>query len=300
VPYDARRVERIEINGLELRALSVGGLETCHWLPRWRVAFDIGRCPLPVVDCRTVLFTHAHMDHLGGIAYHTATRGLRRQPPPRYVVPPHCVADLGRLFEAWRALDRSDMSHTLVPLGPGQEYRLENGLVARPFLSPHSAPCQGYGLWSQKEKLKPEFHGRPGPELAELRRAGVTLSDTLETPEFVFCGDTRIEVVEQQAVVRTARVLVLECTFVDQRVSVDEARAKGHVHLDEIAARAELFRNEAILLTHFSARYGAHEIRAALDAKLPPSLRARVTPLLGGHERSAAAKEPIPDDLDPR
>ncbi|NOT30660.1 MAG: hypothetical protein HOP15_09465 [Planctomycetes bacterium] len=293
-------MERIELNGLELRALSVGGLETCHWLPRWRVAFDIGRCPLPVVDCRTVLFTHAHMDHLGGIAYHTATRALRKQPPPRYVVPHHCAADLARLFEVWRALDRSDMAHTLIPLGPGEEHRLENGLVARPFRSPHSAPCQGYGLWSKKEKLKPEFHGRSGPELAELRRAGVVLADTLETPEFVFTGDTLIEVLEQEAVVRTARVLVLECTFVDQRVSVAEARAKGHVHLDEIVARAELFQNEAILLTHFSARYRAHEIRSSLDAKLPPSLRARVTPLLGAHERARAESDSVLDDVESR
>lgn len=293
-------MERLLLDGLELRALSVGGLETCHWLPRWKVAFDIGRCPLAVVDCRTILFTHAHMDHLGGIAYHTATRGLRKQPPPRYVVPPHCVADLTRLFEAWRALDRSDMEHTLVPLGPGEEVVLANGMLARPFRSPHSAPCQGYGLWSRKEKLKPEFHGRPGPELAELRRRGVVLADTVETPEFVFTGDTLIEVVEQEAVVRDARVLVLECTFIDERVSVAEARAKGHVHLDEIVARAELFRNEAILLTHFSARYRAHEIRAALAAKLPPSLRARVTPLVGAHERARTDSDPVPEDVESR
>jgi|SRR5262245_19888327 len=293
-------MERIALNGLELRALSVGGLETCHWLPRWRVAFDIGRCPLEVVDCRTVLFTHAHMDHLGGIAYHTATRALRRQPPPVYVVPHHCTDDLTRLFEVWRALDRSDMPHRLVPLGPGEEHVLPNQLVARPFASPHSAPCQGYALWSRKEKLKPEFHGLEGRELARLRKEGIVLGDVVETPELAFTGDTKIEVLEQQEVVRHARVLLLECTFVDERVSVDEARAKGHVHLYEIAERAELFRNEAILLTHFSARYRAHEIRAALDARLPPDLRARVTPLVGAHERGEGAAAPLPDDIEPR
>lgn len=295
-----QRMERVEIDGVELRALSVGGLETCHWLPRWRVAFDIGRCPLPVVDCRTVLFTHAHMDHLGGIAYHTATRALRRQPAPRYIVPPHCVDDLGRLFDAWRALDRSDMEHELIPLGPGEQHVLENGLVARPFRSPHSAPCQGYGLWSRKEKLRPEFHGRPGPELAELRRSGVVLADVVETPELAFTGDTRIEVLEHETVVREARVLVMECTFLDGRVSVAEAREKGHVHLDEIVERAELFRNRAILLTHFSARYRAHEIRALLGAKLPAGLHARVTPLVGAHERGRAEADSVPEDVEAR
>jgi ribonuclease Z len=259
------------------------------------VAFDIGRCPLEVVDCRTVLFTHAHMDHLGGIAYHTATRSLRKQPPPRYVVPPHCADDLGRLFEAWRALDRSDMPHELVPLAPGEEYVLGNGLLARPFRSPHSAPCQGYGLWSKKEKLKPEFHGLEGHELARLRRAGTVLGDVIETCEFAYTGDTLIEVVEQVEAVRRARVLVIECTFVDERVSVEEARSKGHVHLFELAERAALFQNEHILLTHFSARFRAREIEAALDARLPAELRERVTPLLGAH-RSANSLGPDVDE----
>ena len=277
-------MERVEIGDLEIRAHSVGGLETCIHLPRWRLAFDIGRCPLSVVDCPTILFTHAHMDHMGGVAYHTATRALRRQRPPRYVVPPHCAADFARLFDVWRALDRSDMEHELVVLGPGEEHVLPNQLVARPFRSPHSAPCQGYALWSRREKLRPEYLDLPGTEIARLRRAGTAdLTETLETPELAFTGDTLVEVVEREDVVGRARVLVMECTFIDDRVSVQEARSKGHVHLYELAERAALFRNQAILLTHFSARYRAPEILAALDARLPAGMRARVTPLLGGH-----------------
>ena len=56
----------------------------------------------------------------------------------------------------------------------------------------------------------------------------------------------------------------------------------GHTHLDDIIAAAALFRNEAILLCHFSARYRAADVTAALEAKLPPSLKGRVTPLLSG------------------
>jgi ribonuclease Z len=69
-------------------------------------------------------------------------------------------------------------------------------------------------------------------------------------------------------------------TFLDDRVPVAEARAKGHVHLDEVVERAELFENEALLFTHFSARYRPAEVRAILAARLPPALAERVTPLL--------------------
>ena len=276
-------MERLEIAGHELLALSVGGLETCHYFPRLKLAFDIGRCPEPVLNCRTILFTHAHMDHMGGVAYHAATRALRRLPPAKYVVPRHCAEDFERLFEVWRALDRSDMHHETIVLGPGEEHVLSNGYVARPFRAPHSAPCQGYALWSRREKLLDEFAGLPGSELARLKRAGTLVTRTVETPEIAFCGDTLSEVIEREEVVRTARLLLLECTFVDDKISVDEARSKGHVHLYELARRAELLQNEAILLTHFSARHSARDIERALDQHLPPTLRSRVRALVGAH-----------------
>jgi ribonuclease Z len=98
-----------------------------------------------------------------------------------------------------------------------------------------------------------------------------------------FTGDTLPEVVERESVVREAKVLVMECTFIDDRVSVASARDSGHVHLFELAERAELFQNETILLTHFSARFTAEEIEKALDKHLPPGLRERVVPLTSAH-----------------
>jgi len=276
-------MERLELAGIEVEALSVGGIETCIHLPRMKVAFDIGRCPPEVVKVETVLFTHAHMDHMGGVAFHTSTRSLRNMRPPTYVVPRQYEAQFERLFEVWRGLDHSEMPHRTVAIDPGEEHELKNGLVARPFPALHTAPCQGYVLWSRREKLKLEFRELSGPEIAQLRQDGVEITETLETPEVAFCTDSRIEAVERVEVLRSARLLILETTFVDERVSVEECRDKGHIHLDEIADRADLFRNEAILLTHFSARYKPAEILAALDAKLPADLRRRVTPLLGGH-----------------
>jgi len=144
-------------------------------------------------------------------------------------------------------------------------------------------PCQGYVVSERRQKLKLEFLGLPGPEIARRRAAGdESLFEEQQTELFGFCGDTLIDVLEREEALRRVKLLVLECSFVDERVSVAEARAMGHVHLDEIVERAELFGNEAVLLTHFSERYTSEEILAALDKKLPPALRAKVTPLLAG------------------
>jgi ribonuclease Z len=274
----------LNLEGIAVDAVSIGGLETCIQLPGFDLAFDIGRCPPTSVHRNTLLFTHAHIDHMGGITWHAATRSLMHLQPPTYLVPSENVAAIEALFEATRRLDQSELPHTLVPIGPGDEHVLACGLVARPFRSVHVVPCQGYAIWERKKKLKAEYSHLSGAQIRDLRvEKGVEVTDTIEAPVVAFCGDTRIEVLKRESVVREARLLILECTFIDERVSVEKCRERGHIHLDEIAEHADLFENKAILLTHFSARYTADDIRKALDEKLPPGLRERVTPLLNGH-----------------
>ena len=270
------------IPGIEVGGLSIGGLETCIDLPRQKLCFDIGRCPRAAVARPTVLFTHAHMDHMGGVAYHAATRALQRMQPPTYVVPRENAEALADLFAVWRRLDRSELPHVLVPLAPGEEHRLPNGWVARAFRSPHRVPTQGYALVSTRHKLRADLAGRASDEVRELVLAGETVTEPLETVEVAFTGDTRVEVLEREPLVRAARLLILECTFLDDRVSVAECRDKGHVHLDELIERAHLLTNERIVLTHFSARYTPDEVRRLLSERLPPDLAARVTPLVSG------------------
>lgn len=48
--------------------------ETCVILPRLKLAFDAGRCPQRSVYASTVLLTHGHLDHAGGLPCHAASR----------------------------------------------------------------------------------------------------------------------------------------------------------------------------------------------------------------------------------
>jgi len=269
--------------GIEVSGISIAGLETCIDLPEWKLCFDLGRAQYFALARPLVCFTHPHMDHLGAIAWHCTTRAMRGMRPPTYVVGREHTRPLAKLFEAWRELDGSEMPHTLVVLSPGEEFELGNQRVLRPFRSYHRVPCQGYVISERRQKLKAEFGALPGREIARRRASGdASLFEQQETALLGFTGDSLIDVLEREEVLRRVKVLVLECSFVDERVSVAETRAMGHVHLDEIVERAELFENEAVLLTHFSERYTSAEVVAALDAKLPPALRAKVTPLLAG------------------
>jgi len=267
----------LTLAGIAVDAVSVGGLETCIQLPGMDVALDLGVCPPRAVARSTVLFTHAHIDHMGAVAAHCATRSLMGMKPPTYAVPAERIEPFMELLDVWRRLDGSDLPCEVVAAAPGTELALGKGRVARAARSLHRVPCLSWSIWTRKKKLAPAWVGVPGREIAAARKRGEVVHTQHESCEVAFTGDTLIEAIEREETLRTARLLLMEVTFLDDRVSVASARDKGHIHLDEVIERADLFENEHILFTHMSARYGQQEAEEILARRLPESLRARVT-----------------------
>ncbi len=273
--------ETLELAGVAVRAISVGGLETCIELPDWHLCFDIGRCPPTAARLDTVLITHPHIDHLGGIAHHVGMRDLWKMTPPTYVIPAEYEADFNALLEVWRRLDRSNLPCRVVPIRPGEEHSLGKGRFVRAFRAVHRVPTLGYALIRRRHRLRDDLVGQPGAEIAARRRAGEEVSTPVDEIEVAFCGDTTVDVL-RNVEVRTARLLILECTFPAADVPVEKARRSGHVHLDELLPRFGELENQAILLTHFSSRYSAAHLVDLLDRRLPAEVRKRVVPLLPG------------------
>ena len=269
--------ETLTLAGIDVRAVSVAGFETCIELPGFKIAFDIGRGSRSAVRNPTVLFTHAHIDHMGGIAHHVATRAMLNMAPPTYVVPKPVVGPVNNLLDAFRRLDGSDLPVTVVGLEPGESIPVGKRRIARPIKAFHTVHAQGYVISELRQKLRPELAEGGKAAIAEARDRGEALSTTWEHPLVAFSGDTRIDFIRHSEAARTADLLIMEVTFVDDRVSVESARANGHIHIDDVVAHADAFENKAILFTHLSARYRQAEALAAIDARLPAHLRERVT-----------------------
>lgn len=277
----------MRLAGHHVEAVSIGGIETCIEFPELDLCFDIGRCPHSAVQRKRVLLTHTHMDHAGGLAYHAATRDLYKLARPTWYVPHENAADVRALQEVWRRLDKSNIPAEVVGCSPGDRLDLGRGWTAAPFRSPHRVFCQGYALSKAKTRLRSDLTGKSQDEIRQLRAKGQNVSESTETTEIAFTGDTLPEVIDSSEAVRTARLLIIECTFLDGKVPVAKARSSGHIHLDEWLDRQDLFQNEAILLTHFSARYSSAEIVRILDNRVPKHLRERITPLLDGRAEMA-------------
>ena len=266
----------LAVSPLTLLGFSTAGIETAIEVPSLGLVLDLGRCSSTAVNQPLVLVSHGHLDHLGAVVQHAARRAMMNRGESVYVVPASIAADVERMFAAAEALDGGRIPRRVVPLARGEELDLGKRRRVRAFETFHRVPSQGYTVWERRRRLRPEFRDLPGARLGELRRAGQEIDEAHDVPVLCFSGDTRVEVLERNPELQQAETLVLEATFLDDRVSVEDAREMGHIHLDELIARPELLAAKDIVLHHFSARYTAADVSQICQRRIPDAVKARV------------------------
>ena len=276
-PEDRGRV-RVEAAGLLLEGVSIAGHESFYKVPAFGSLLEFGRAPDDTVSYGTVCLTHGHLDHAAGLAHHASRRRLTGLAAARVFAPEEAVADIEAWLQACERLERVRYGVEVAPARPGEAVRLRNDLELTFLAGSHRVPTVGYLFSEVKRKLLEEFAGRPGEEIAALRARGVEVTRREEIPLLAYPGDCGPAVFEAAPELFRARVLLIECSFLAPE-DLERARAYEHLHLQDFLDRADLFENEAIVLTHFSLRYRAEEIRLAL-ASLPPDLARRAIAFL--------------------
>jgi ribonuclease Z len=269
---------RLTAGGVEIEGVSIAGRESFYKLPGFRTLLEFGRAPEDTVSYATVCLTHGHLDHAAGLAHHASRRRLERLPAARVFAPEEAVPDL----EAWLAcsqrLEKVDYGIHVTPARPGGSVALRNDLEVRFLPGRHRVPTVGYLFSQVRRKLKDEFLGLPGEEIAALRSKVAEVTRREERPLLAYPGDCGPAIFEAAPELFRARVLLIECSFVTPE-DRDRAREYEHLHLEDFVERAGLFENEVIVLTHFSQRYRVEEIHESLRS-LPEALARRVIPFL--------------------
>ena len=232
---------------------------------------------------RHVLLTHAHLDHVAGLAGLVATRALvgaeRRDRDHRQRRNGRICAAVSRCHCRRRA-----NGYLLRAVSPGSVLSLP-GLRLDAFAVAHRG-TQSLGYRFEEEARRPLLAERlaalgvpDGPARRELAGGRpVTLADgRLIAPEMVrgpelagarlvVVGDVE-EVASLTQQVRDADALVIEATFLNRDSAL--ARSRGHL---TAAAAASLARDAGVgelLLTHISGRYRPEEIRAEAAGIFP-------------------------------
>jgi ribonuclease Z len=269
---------RIEAAGIPIEGVSIAGHESFYKLPGFRTLLEFGRAPDDVVGYANVCVTHGHLDHIAGLAHFASRRRLQELPAARVFVPAEAAGPVAKWIEACETLENIEYRLEIVPSKPGDRVQLRNDLELTVLPGRHRVPTVGYLFSEVRQKLRDEFAGLSGEEIARLRAEGTAVTRREEVPLLAYPGDCGAEIFDAAPQILSARVLLLECSFLlpEDR---ERAREYAHIHVDDLVERAALFRNEAVVLTHFSQRYRPEEIREALRA-LPEPLARRVVAFL--------------------
>jgi ribonuclease Z len=280
-PYTAAVLTTVTAGPYTIRGISVGGVYTSLAVPELGILFDAGASPRSSGAIDTILLSHGHVDHIGALPALLGIRALQgKTRPPRVVMPAEIVGDLTLALETLSKLQRWRLAIEAIGMSPGDEIALRGDLRVRAVRTFHPVPSLAYLIVRRVSKLKAELLGLSGPEIAARRRAGEDVTDYDDRIELAYATDTLVSVLDHAPELLQSRVLIVECTFLDERKSLEGARAGCHIHLDEIIERAERFANEHIVLMHVSQLYRPDEVAGVLDARVPPALRRRIIPFV--------------------
>ena len=259
-----------------IRGVSVGGVYTSLHVPELGALFDAGIAARSMATAPNFFLSHGHADHIGALPTILGIRGLNRLPAPRVFVPRALAEPLKGALGALSTLQRYDLSMDLVEVEAGQKFKLRADLEVRVFRTHHTVPSVGYQFIQPVKKLKPEYLDLPGAEIAKRRIRGDDLFEHHERLEFAYATDTLLRVIDTHQSLLDTRVLLLECSFIDERKSLEDSRAGCHIHLDELLERASDFNNEHIVLMHFSQIASPDEVRATLAKRCPKDFYRRL------------------------
>lgn len=255
---------RLTFGNLSIEGVSRGGDRTWFRVHPPGLAFDVGRGALGLAGARDVFITHGHIDHCLGLPFLLSHRARHEGGATRVACPAEIASTLGSWLESAARLEQAEYDYELIGMAAGDRLAVGSGLQVEAFASHHVVPSLGYDLVRTRRRLAPEFRGAPGAELADLRRQGVEIEQSSEEVWLSYTGDTAISLLDARPELYTSRILLIECTFLAPEHRPRAARY-GHVHLEDLAERADRFTNEQLVLCHLSRRHSVTELRRAVE-----------------------------------
>jgi ribonuclease Z len=257
-------MDRLTVTGYSTALFS-----TWIFLEEMRLLFDAGDGVMAGLmhksgKIRHVAMSHADRDHVYGLMqvnHHCAHRGLEALFYP---------AESGffkGMREACYRFDRETQDgYPWIQVMPGDSFELTPELGLRVVHSSHiptPGRSVGYVVMRRFRKLKAEFQGLPQSEFERIGREKGSdfLTEPREEPLVGFSGDTGVLPPSQWA---GCKLLIHEATFL--REEEMELEREGYLHslLSDVLQMAKEAKVERLLLIHFSSRYNASEIEAAI------------------------------------
>ncbi len=275
-PVDNAPVRSFTHNGLTIEGYSRAAVQTYWRIPEMKLGFDLGVQPWSFMATPNWFVSHAHLDHLAALPVYVSRRRMMKMEPPTIYMPSEAVDASHAMLRAVQRLDRGPLPAKIIGVEPGQEIELSRELVVTAIPTKHTIDALGFIVWERRKKLKPEYHHCSGPEIRDLRLSGVEVSKEIRLPRLAYLGDTAPPGLDRNPEAFEAEILILEMTFVAKTERPEKIHKYGHMHLDDFLDRADQFKNDWIIASHFSTRLHPDLIQRIVSKALPDQLRERL------------------------
>lgn len=278
-----------------VQGYSIAGEETFVQVPELDVCFDIGRAPRLALSSNFVALSHGHMDHSAGLVYYFSQRHFQGMGTGTVLCHPSLVEPIKRLMSAWVEIEAQRTPYRVYGMEPGTdsgEFELKKHIYLRAFATDHTVPSLGYVVVEKRSKLREEYVGLPQEKLVELKKAGEEITYTKEVPQIAYTGDTSPSACFKREDVRRARILITECTFLEEGHQ-DRARIGKHLHLNDLVKLLGEVEAEHVVVTHMSRRTHISQARKRLEKLIPADQRERVHLLMDSRANRARYQQQL-------
>ena len=262
-------VRTLKHNDLTIEGWSRAAVQTYWRIPELRLGFDLGAQPWDFMGTSTWYVSHTHLDHIAALPVYIARRRMMKMDPPTIYVPGTAVENVQRLLAAVARLDRGRLPCKLIGVEPGQEIKHSRDLIVEVCATKHTVPSVGYIVWERRKKLKEEYRDLSGEQIRDIRLSGKEVSVETRLPRLAYLGDSTVEGLDDNPKMFEADVLIMEITFVSPEHRSHLIKKMGHIHLDDVVARRDKFKNQLIVAAHLSSRYHPKQVERMVNKAFP-------------------------------
>lgn len=288
-------METLNISGITLQGFAQGGIRTSIAIPEVGAIFDCGTVLPTALRYKNIFITHGHPDHIGALQNLIGRREIQDLSPVNVHVPRAIARPLEEIFRLWKEVNggrRNAYDVNIIPVDVGDRFPLKNNCVAVALKTYHTIDSIGWGIEQTTRRLKSEFVGMDGKDIAKLKQGGTDITDNVTAPLVVIPGDTRIDFLNNETMAQQAKILLHEVTiWTKEGSTVPKTRRFGHTHIDEMVEACSKFQGEALVLVHRSMRHSRKEIEQIALECFPESMRDRIY-IFDGGDRGGQSQSP--------
>ena len=261
---------------LTIEGYSRAAVQTYWRFPELKFGFDLGAQPWSFMGTETWFVSHGHLDHIVALPVYVARRRMMKMTPPVIYMPTEAIEPVQEILRQFMRLDRGRMPCDLRAIAPGEEVELSREHIVSAVATKHTVPSLGFIVWDRRRKLKPEYQDLSGDAIRDLRMAGAEVSAEQRRPIVAYLGDSAPHGLDANPAMYEAKILICEMTFVAPDHRKDKIHKFGHMHLDDLVERRQLFKNELVIAGHLSTRYHSKTVKALVAKAFPDMLDGRL------------------------